>query len=172
VKVSIKKKYLNNHRKCKVTFILPKEIAKNAERAEVLGEFNSWAHSATPMKKMKNRIFVATIELPIGREYQFRYLLDNKVWMNDSDADRFVPTPFGDSENCVLTTYNDTHISVIKANQLTPRLSALDIQPLAESSSEKSSLIENLFSILTGKLQTITRLFTNRGHYISLAPKS
>jgi 1,4-alpha-glucan branching enzyme len=135
VKVSIKKKYLNDYskRKCRVTFLLPKGIGKNAKRAQVVGEFNNWTHSATPMKKLKNGTFVATIELPIGREYQFRYLLDNKVWMNDSDADRFVPAPFGDSKNCVLTTYNDTHIEVIKANQLKPRSSTSNVQPLAEA---------------------------------------
>ena len=168
--MSIKKKYLNDYskRKCRVTFLLPKGIGKNAKRAQVVGEFNNWTHSATPMKKLKNGTFVATIELPIGREYQFRYLLDNKVWMNDSDADRFVPTPFGDSENCVLTTYDDTHIEVIKANQLKRRSSMSNVQPLTESFLEKSSPPETLFSMLTGQLQTITRLFTKS----SLALKS
>ena len=168
--MSIKKKYLNDYskRKCRVTFLLPKGIGKNAKRAQVVGEFNNWTHSATPMKKLKNGTFVATIELPIGREYQFRYFLDNKVWMNDSDADRFVPTPFGDSENCVLTTYNETHIEVIKANQLKPRSSTSNVQPLADPFLEKSSPPETLFSMLTGQLQTITRLFTKS----SLALKS
>jgi hypothetical protein len=168
--VSIKKEYLNDYNKriCRVTFLLPKGIGKNAKRAHVVGEFNSWTHSATPMEKLKNGTFVATIELPIGREYQFRYLLDNKIWMNDSDADRFVPTPFADSENCVLTTYDDTHIEVIKANQLKPRSSTSNVQPLADPFLEKSSPPETLFSMLTGQLQTITRLFTKS----SLALKS
>jgi len=118
--VSIKKEYLNDYRKhqCRVTFLIPKKIGKNAKSAHVVGEFNSWSKSNTPMKKLKNGTFVAIIKLPIGREYQFRYLLDNKIWMNDSDADRFVPAPFGNSHNCVLTTYDDTHIEAIKSNQL------------------------------------------------------
>ena len=125
--MSIKKEYLNDYRKFRVTFILPRRIGKNAEKAQVVGEFNRWTHSATPMKKLKNGTFVAIIELPIYKEYQFRYLLDNKVWMNDSDADRFVPTPFGDSENCVIYTYNDSHIEMIKANQLKPRSSMSNV---------------------------------------------
>ncbi|MGD8264797.1 MAG: isoamylase early set domain-containing protein [Desulfobacterales bacterium] len=119
--MSIKKQYLNDYRTCKVTFKIPKKIGKNLKRAHVLGDFNNWSYSDTPMKKLKNGAFVAVVELPIGREYQFRYLLDDEFWMNDSDADRFVPVPFGECENCVLATYNDSHIRMIKANQLKPR---------------------------------------------------
>ena len=157
--MSIKKEYFNEYRKCRVTFILPREIGKYAQKAHVVGEFNRWTHSATPMKKLKNGTFVAIIELPIHREYQFRYLLDNKVWVNDSDADRFEPTPFGDSENCVLYTFNNSHIEMIKANQLKPRLPTFNLQPLVESFPEKSSPEKTLFSMLAGQFQTITRLF-------------
>jgi len=133
----IKKEYLNEYGKCRVTFILPRESGKNAKKAQVVGEFNKWSHSATPMKKLKNGTFVAIIELPIYMEYQFRYLLDKRVWMNDSDADRLVPTPFGDSENCLLSTFNDSHIEMIKANQLKPRSATSNVQPLLESFPDK-----------------------------------
>jgi hypothetical protein len=168
--VSIKKKYLNDchNRKCRVTFILSNGIGKNAKRAEVVGEFNNWTHSATPMKKLRDGTFVANIELPIGREYQFRYLLDNNSWMNDSDADRFVPTPFGDSENCVLTTYDDTHIEAIKSNQLKPRPSASNLQPLMQSFQEKSSPTDSLLLMLRDQLQAIRKIYAKS----SLALKS
>jgi hypothetical protein len=42
------------------------------------------------------------LNLEIGREYQFRYLVDDKEWENDMEADKFVPTPYGDSENSVI----------------------------------------------------------------------
>jgi len=54
------------------------------------------------MKKLKTGVFTVTLDLGKGREYQFRYLLDKKSWENDMDADKFVPTPFGDSENSVV----------------------------------------------------------------------
>jgi hypothetical protein len=54
------------------------------------------------MKKLKKGAFTTTLNLEKGREYQFRYLLDNKNWENDAGADRFVETPFGDSENSVI----------------------------------------------------------------------
>jgi hypothetical protein len=170
VKVSIKKEYLNDcHKhKCRVTFLIPKKIGENAKRAHVVGEFNNWTQSDTPMKKLKNGTFIATIELPIGREYQFRYLLDNNIWMNDSDADSFVPTPFGDSENCVLTTYDDTHIEVIKSNQLKPRPSTSNLQPLMQSFQEKSSPTESLLLMLRDQLQAIRKIYAKS----SLALKS
>lgn len=100
--MSIRKQFLKSKPMCKVTFRIPKEIGNSARTAHVVGEFNSWSFSATPMKKLKNGAFTTTIDLDKGEEYQFRYLLDEKIWENDIEADRFVPTPFGDSENCVI----------------------------------------------------------------------
>ena len=100
--MSIRKQFLKIKPRCKVTFRIPEEIGNSARIAHVVGEFNNWSFSATPMKKLKNGAFTTTIVLDKGREYQFRYLLDKKIWENDIEADRFVPTPFGDSENCVI----------------------------------------------------------------------
>ena len=100
--MSIKKQYLKTKPVCKVTFRISEEIGKSAGTAHVVGEFNNWDFFSTPMKKLKKGAFTATLNLEKGREYQFRYLLDNKNWENDASADRFTPTPFGDSENSVI----------------------------------------------------------------------
>ena len=100
--MSIKKLYLKRKPVCKVTFRISEEVGKSARTAHVVGEFNSWDVFSTPMKKLKKGAFTATLNLEKGREYQFRYLLDNKNWQNDGDADKFEPTPFGDSENSVI----------------------------------------------------------------------
>ena len=100
--MSIRKQYLKSKPVCKVTFRISEEVGKSAGTAYVVGEFNNWDISSTPMKKLKKGAFTATIDLEKGREYQFRYLLDNTTWQNDLDADKFVPTPFGDSENSVI----------------------------------------------------------------------
>jgi len=118
--MSIKKQYLDG-RKCKVTFKIPKRIYRKAQSAQLVGSFNNWTQGATPMKKMKNGDFCTTIELPVGREYEFRYLLDNQNWVNEPEAESFVPTPFGDSENCVLTTLNDAILESFKTNHIRPR---------------------------------------------------
>lgn len=102
--MSIQKQYLKSRPVCKVTFRLPEELGQRARRASIAGEFNGWSLSAHPMKRQKNGSFLATLDLEAGREYQFRYVLDEEVWENDPEADRFVPTPFGNGHNGVLVT--------------------------------------------------------------------
>jgi len=100
--MSIKKQFLKSKPMCKVTFRIPEEIGNSAKSAHVVGEFNEWSLLATPMRRLKSGAFTATLDLKQGREYQFRYLLDKKIWENDAEADKFVPTPYGDSDNSVV----------------------------------------------------------------------
>ena len=53
------------------------------------------------MKASKTE-FKTVVELESGREYQFRYLIDNATWTNDWAADAYLPTPYG-VENSVVT---------------------------------------------------------------------
>ena len=71
------KKVSKNGKNCRVTFELPADV--NAETAALCGEFNDWDASSTPMKKLKNGSFTATLDLETGKEYQFRYLIDEKT---------------------------------------------------------------------------------------------
>ena len=100
--MSIKRQYLKSKPVCKVTFRLQDEAANSAKKSHIVGDFNNWDIKSNPMKKLKNGSFTSTIDLETGKEYQFRYLLDETTWENDSDADRYVATPYGDSENSVI----------------------------------------------------------------------
>ena len=100
--MSIKKQYLKSKPICKVTFSLTGKETKAVKKAYVVGEFNGWDTRATPMKKQKMGGFVINMDLEKGREYQFRYLLGEDQWQNEVKADKFAPTPFGDSENSVI----------------------------------------------------------------------
>jgi 1,4-alpha-glucan branching enzyme len=100
--MSIRKQYLKNKPTCKVTFKIDPTVGNGAQKAYVVGEFNDWSTSATPMKRLKNGAFTATIDLEKGREYQFRYLLGEHHWENETDADRQIATPYGDSRNSVI----------------------------------------------------------------------
>ncbi len=100
--MSIKKQYLKTKPVCKVTFRISEEIGNSAGTAHVVGEFNNWDFVSTPMRRLKTGAFTTTLDLEKGREYQFRYLLDDKIWGNDADADNYVPRPFGDCENSVI----------------------------------------------------------------------
>jgi 1,4-alpha-glucan branching enzyme len=100
--MTIKKQYLKSKPICKVTFKITPEVGSTAETAQIVGEFNNWSSTANPMKRLKNGAFTTTIDLAKGRGYQFRYLLDKNKWKNETEADKSVPSPYGDSENSVI----------------------------------------------------------------------
>ena len=100
--MSITKKYLKTRPVCKVTFKIEPEKGRYYKTASVPGDFNNWDINATTMRKLKNGGFSVTVDLERGKEYKFRYLFDGKTWDNEPDADKTVPTPYGDSENSVV----------------------------------------------------------------------
>ena len=95
----LKKQYLKSRPVCKVTFQLPAEV--EAESVVIVGDFNNWQQDATPMAQLKDGRFKAIIELENDSEYQFRYLLDGTQWVNEDEADKFVPNPYA-GENSVV----------------------------------------------------------------------
>lgn len=99
--MSIKKECFKSKPTCKVTFRLPKDMAQNAKKVFVSGDFNEWKHNSTPMKKLKNGEFKVEVNLQKNKEYQFRYLVDGKTWVNEPEADKYVPNGYGE-ENSVV----------------------------------------------------------------------
>jgi 1,4-alpha-glucan branching enzyme len=97
----LEKKYLKARPACKVTFVLPKDAAPEAESVCLLGEFNNWAQDAHPLKKLKDGDFAITLELETGRAYRFRYMIDGWKYENDWFADRYEPNPFGGEDSVV-----------------------------------------------------------------------
>lgn len=98
----LKKKFLKT--KVKVTFVLPEALMdESVKSVHLVGDFNDWDESATPMEQSSNT-YEVTIDLKQDEEYQFRYLINQDQWHNDWHADRYVPNPFiGD--NSVVSTY-------------------------------------------------------------------
>ena len=94
--MAISKQYLKSKPECKVTFSVP---AKEANKVEVAGDFNSW--NLTELKKLKNGNFKTQIKLPVDKEYQFKYFIDGE-WVNDAEADAFKWNDFAAAENSVV----------------------------------------------------------------------
>lgn len=100
--MSIKKQYLKSRPTCKVTFRISKDAAKEAKNISLVGEFNEWDSSVSPMKALKNGDFTAMVELSTDKpEYQFRYLCDDSLWVNDGEADAYIPNGL-DGDNSVV----------------------------------------------------------------------
>jgi len=101
--MSIKKQFLKSKSVCKVSFKLSQAQVQNAGKVNIVGDFNNWNETSDELKPTKDGSFSHTLELEPGREYQFRYLIDGHVWINDEDADKFVATGLGDSHNAVIS---------------------------------------------------------------------
>jgi 1,4-alpha-glucan branching enzyme len=95
--MSIKKHYLKNHDKCKVTFSLNEKV-KSIESVRISGDFNNWDIHCEPMKALKKGGLTQSIELEAGKSYQFKYLINDSVWANDPESDEFVPNSFGPNQ--------------------------------------------------------------------------
>ncbi|MFC5080692.1 hypothetical protein VTH8203_01954 [Vibrio thalassae] len=95
----INKRFFKTKDEVEVTFELD---ATNVESAVLVAEFHDW--QPMPMKKVaKTKSFKYKTRLPKNAEFQFRYLVNDNDWVNDADADNYVPNGFG-ADNCIVKT--------------------------------------------------------------------
>lgn len=94
--MSITKQYLKSKPECKVTFCVP---AKDADKVEIAGDFNNW--KSEELKKFKNGNFKTQLNLPLDKEYQFKYIIDGE-WVNEAEADGFQWSDYAAAENSVI----------------------------------------------------------------------
>jgi len=86
-----------------VTFEFPADLG--AHVVHLVGDFNAWNRRSHPMEQANHSgPWTITLELPAGKEFQFRYLVDGTRWYNDWDADAYTPNPYGGRNSVVITT--------------------------------------------------------------------
>ena len=100
--MSLKKQFSKSKPVCKVTFTVQPEVINGGKEVAILGEFNNWDPSEDTMRKLKDGSFTKTIELEVGHEYQFRYLVDGERWINEPEADKFLHSGVAAEENSVV----------------------------------------------------------------------
>jgi len=96
----LKKNYSKTGKICRVTFKY--KNSENAEIAILAGEFNSWSSQENPMKKLKDGSFSVTLSLQAGNSYPFRYVLNGNIWVNDEDANSYLPNEYGEENSVVV----------------------------------------------------------------------
>lgn len=97
----ISKKFFKTKDEVEVTFEV--ELPKDSSNVSIVADFLDW--TPEPMKKVaKSSIYKFKTRLPKDSEFQFRYLLDEQTWMNDPNADKFIPNGLGE-DNSLITTY-------------------------------------------------------------------
>lgn len=70
-----------------------------ATQVKVAGDFTGWEQAPVDLKKHKNGVWKATLNLDPGR-YEYRFMVDGE-WQDDPACVDKAPNAFG-SENCVL----------------------------------------------------------------------
>jgi len=101
--MSMRKKYLKNQKECTITFTIPKSIGDKYKKISVVGEFNNWDQGAHQFKKTNSKgTYSVSVRVPVGGEYQFRYVADGIHWFNEEKADKQTAAPFGNSKNSVV----------------------------------------------------------------------
>lgn len=102
--MSVQKQHLKSRPECKVKFRVPKSQIENAHSVHLVGDFNDWDPSATPMDQLKSGDFTTILYLSPGQEYEFRYLVNGDTWINDQESDSLSPTPYPGVQNSVVAT--------------------------------------------------------------------
>lgn len=97
----LKREPIKNSNQVKVTFVIPHHTDQG--RVSVVGDFNNWDPTATPLVKRANNTRSASITLDTNQRYRFRYYTANDEWFNDDAADAYEPSEHG-SENGILLT--------------------------------------------------------------------
>jgi hypothetical protein len=100
--MSIKKQFLKSKPVCKVSFKVSKELANGASKVNIAGEFNNWNETSDELNTLKDGSFSLSLDLETSREYQFRYLLDGNIWINDDAADKYLSNGFGAQNSVVV----------------------------------------------------------------------
>lgn len=79
------------------------EAMPEAESVHLVGSFDDWDTNAHPMRRLKDGRFMAMRVFEPGSSYEFRYLVNGETWINDAEAEQYVPNPHG-SDNSVVYT--------------------------------------------------------------------
>ena len=86
--------------KVRVTFNMPP--LTGVTQLHVVGDFNNWSISETPLKQAADGSWSGAVTLQTGRDYQYRYFADGMQWHNDWNADGYLPNQYG-TDNSVIS---------------------------------------------------------------------
>jgi 1,4-alpha-glucan branching enzyme len=104
-------------RKVEVTFRMPP--LDDVVELYLCGDFNSWQINAIPLGLETDGTWVAKVVLDAGKSYRFRYRDNQGRWLNDREADGYVPNDFGSEDSVVDLTVAEKKASKPKVAKKT-----------------------------------------------------
>jgi len=93
----------------RVVFELPSCIW--ADRIYLTGDFNNWCQNDIRLEQTRNAVWQATVDLPMGKHYEFRYLIDGQ-WHTDFHADGYADNILGNYNSVVVAELNESELVV------------------------------------------------------------
>lgn len=93
----VQKTYFKTKDYCKVKFAFKPE---SAESVEILGLNSDW-NNAVVMTKKKDGSFSVDVNLPKDSKHEFKYLVDEKLWLNEPEADGETPNQYGSTNSYI-----------------------------------------------------------------------
>lgn len=97
----------------RVIFELPASVW--ADRIFLIGDFNQWCATATPMHQDREGVWRATVDLPWGSQCAFRYRIDGQ-WKTDYHADGFTTNAYGTDNSVIEVTLPDELLTLARAS--------------------------------------------------------
>jgi hypothetical protein len=94
----IQKTYFKTKDYCKVKFTFKDE---SAETVEILGLNSDW-QNAIIMSKKKDGSFTCDVSLPKNTQHEFKYRVNEELWLNEPEADSQSPNAFGGSNSVIV----------------------------------------------------------------------
>ena len=94
----VQKTYFKTKDYCKVKFSFKVE---DAETVEILGLNSDWENSIL-MSKKKDGSFSADVNLPKETRHEFKYLVNETIWLNEPAADSEAPNVYGGSNSVIV----------------------------------------------------------------------
>lgn len=99
----------------KIDFLLTADIADGATSGTLLGDFNNWDfNNGVALKQQKDGSLKASVSLQSG-SYEYRYLLNDGRWVNDTQASKYSYNPEFSVENCVIEVISEIAPVALKA---------------------------------------------------------
>jgi len=94
----LQKTYYKTKDYCKVKFSFE---PGNAKKVDILGLNDDWK-KPVKMKKKKDGSFGVSINLPKESRHEFKYLVDEKNWLNEPEADQQAMNIYGGTNSVLI----------------------------------------------------------------------
>lgn len=94
----VQKTYFKTKGYCKVKFTFNYD---NAESVKILGLNKDWQNSII-MSKKKDGTFSCDVSLPRNTQHEFKYLVNETIWLSEPEADSQEPNEFGGHNSVII----------------------------------------------------------------------